>query len=88
MKNKIDFGICLKEVRKLEESKAKLLNKLITVDSAIKYAKVSIYTMLKTTKTVDPKKIDKEMLFNVDRYEEDAIPFVLKGMELGAKKKW
>lgn len=87
MKNKIDFGICLKEVRKLEESKAKLLNKLITVDSAIKYAKVSIYTMLKTTKTVDPKKIDKEMLFNVDRYEEDAIPFVLKGMELGAKKK-
>lgn len=71
----------------MEESKAKLLNKLITVDSAIKYAKVSIYTMLKTTKTVDPKKIDKEMLFNVDRYEEDAIPFVLKGMELGAKKK-
>ena len=56
MKNKIDFGICLKEVRKVEESKAKLLNKLITVDSAIKYAKVSIYTMLKTTKTVDPKK--------------------------------
>ena len=87
MKNKIDFGICLKEVRKLEESKAKLLNKLITVDSAIKYAKVSIYTMLKTTKTVDPKKIDKEMLFNIDRYDEDAIPFVLKGMELGAKKK-
>lgn len=71
----------------MEESKTKLLNKLITVDSAIKYAKVSIYTMLKTTKTVDPKKIDKEMLFNVDRYEEDAIPFVLKGMELGAKKK-
>ena len=87
MKNKIDFGICLKEVRKVEESKAKLLNKLITVDSAIKYAKVSIYTMLKTTKTVDPKKIDKEMLFNIDRYDEDAIPFVLKGMELGAKKK-
>lgn len=71
----------------MEESKTKLLNKLITVDSAIKYAKVSIYTMLKTTKTVDPKKIDKEMLFNIDRYDEDAIPFVLKGMELGAKKK-
>ena len=71
----------------MEESKTKLLNSLITVDSAIKYAKISIYAMLETTNTVDPKKFDKEMLFNINRYKEHVASQMLKGYEQGGKKK-
>lgn len=70
----------------MEEDKSKL-KKLITVDSAIKYAKVSIYAMLETTNTVDPKKFDKEMLFNINRYKENVISLMLRGYEQGDKKK-
>ena len=84
MKNKIDFGICNKEGTRLEEKEAK---DLITIQSAIKYAKVSIYALKDSKNEITPKEIEKEMKLHYDRYNDKMVSLLLKVYEQEEKKK-
>ena len=84
MKNKIDFGICNKEGSRLEEKETK---DLITIQSAIKYAKVSIYALKDSKNEITPREIEKEMKLHYDRYNDKMVSLLLKAYEQEEKKK-
>lgn len=87
MKYKIDFGICYKEGSILEEKEPKRKD-LITIETAIKYAKASIYALQKTANGITPKGIEKEMEMHYERYNDKMVSILLKAYEQEEKKKW
>ena len=69
------------------DEKQKALKDLITVETAIKYAKASIYAMMKSHNGVNPKDIEKEMIMHHQRYDEKLISILVKAYEQEEKKK-
>ena len=70
---------------RLEEKEGK---DLITIQSAIKYAKVSIYALKDSKNEITPKEIEKEMKLHYDRYNDKMVSLLLKAYEQEEKKKW
>ena len=87
MKNKIDFEICNKEGTRLEEKQTKGKD-LMTIQTAIKYAKVSIYALKDSKNEITPREIEKEMKLHNDRYNDKMVSLLLKAYEQEEKKKW
>ena len=87
MKNKIDFGICYKEGSALDEKESKRKD-LITIETAIKYAKESIYALKNSANGVTPKEIEKEMMMHYERYNDKMVSILLKAYEQEERKKW
>ena len=87
MKNKIDFGICYKEGSTLDEKEPKRKD-LITIETAIKYAKASIYALQNSANGVTPKEIEKEMKMHYERYNDKMVSILLKAYEQEERKKW
>jgi len=67
--------------------KDKALDKQLTMRTAIKYAKASIYALQKSANGVNPKDIEKEMLMHQERYNEELINILVKAYEQEEKKK-
>lgn len=86
MRNKINFGICYKEGRTLEEKKPKR-NDLITIEIAIKYAKASVYALQNSATQITPKDIGEEMKMHYERYNDKMVSILLKAYEQEEKKK-
>lgn len=61
--------------------------KLISIETAIKYAKVSIYALKHSANEITPKDIENEMKMYHKRYDEKMISILLKAYEQGKKKK-
>lgn len=60
---------------------------LITIQSAIKYAKVSIYALKDSKNEITPREIEKEMKLHYDRYNDKMVSLLLKAYEQEEKKK-
>lgn len=87
MKNKIDFGIFYKGGKKLEEGQAKRKD-LISIETAIKYAKASVYALRYSANGINPKDIEREMKMHYERYNDKMVSILLKAYEQEDKKKW
>lgn len=86
MKNKIDFEIWNKEGSILEEKDAKR-KELITIETAIKYAKASVYALQNSATQITPKDIGEEMKMHYERYNDKMVSILLKAYEQEEKKK-
>ena len=70
------------------ENKQPKRSDLITIQTAIKYAKASIYALQNSANGVTPKDIEKEMLMHYERYNDKMVSILLKAYEQEEKKKW
>lgn len=69
------------------DEKQDIRKSLITVETAIKLAKVSAYALQHSANDITPKEIEKEMLLHCERYDEEIVSILLKAYEKGEKKK-
>lgn len=60
---------------------------LITIETAIKYAKASIYALQNSANGVTPKEIEKEMMMHYKRYNDKMVSILLKAYEQEERKK-
>lgn len=86
MKTESILKFVYKEGLKLEEKQVKR-KELITIETAIKYAKASIYALQHSANGVTAKDIEKEMLMHYERYNEKMVSMLIKAYEQEEKKK-
>ena len=70
------------------ENKQPKRSDLITIQTAIKYAKASIYALQNSANGVTPKEIEKEMKMHYERYNDKMVSILLKAYEQEERKKW
>lgn len=59
----------------------------ISIETAIKYAKVSMYALKHSANEITPNEVGKEMKMHYDRYNDKMVSLLLKAYEQEEKKK-
>lgn len=70
----------------MEEGQAKRKN-LISIETAIKYAKASVYVLQNSANGITPKDIEREMKMHYERYNDKMVSILVKAYEQEDKKK-
>lgn len=61
--------------------------RLISIDTAINYAKASIYALQNSANGITAKDIEKEMKMHYDRYNDKMVAILVKAYEQEEKRK-
>lgn len=61
--------------------------RLITIETAINYAKASIYALQKSANGITAKDIDREMKMHYDRYDDKMAEMLVRAYEREEKSK-
>ncbi|MDO5555639.1 MAG: hypothetical protein Q4G09_03005 [Clostridia bacterium] len=70
----------------MEEKEIKR-DELISINTAIKYAKASVYALKHSVNKITPKEVEKEMIMHYERYNEKMVDLLIKAYEQEEKRK-